>query len=110
MLFRRLSKEILGDLHSINITKKQWFDFIDILLGPQPKDFNDIKKRHKKLNRVRDILFNPRKVPVKKKKPDTGQAAGNWATKGRRKAQVRTSLAMSEAYKNPQRINRSLNK
>ena len=103
MLFRKISKEILGDLNSNNISKKIWFDYVHNLLGPKSGNIEDFGRKIK-LNRIRDILFNPRNVPVRKpKKYDTGQVMGNWAGKGRRRARVITSLAMSEVYKNPQR-------
>lgn len=101
MLFRKISKEILGSYDNVKVSPDLWKQFIDFLLGPEHPRIEDLERK-KKFNRIRDILFNPRSVPVKKpKRVETGKASGSWASKGRRKARARTTLSRSEAYKNP---------
>lgn len=101
MLFRRMAEEILGSFSPGAISRKQWDEFTNQLLGPATSQVKDLE-RIKKLDRIREILFNPRKVPVKKpQRLDTGQAAGHWASKGRRKARVATTLVSSDTYKDP---------
>lgn len=97
--FRRYARKLLGD-NPQNVTKAKWQGFlVNIFSGRKPT--ND------EIDRIRMTLFNFRAIRTQKVKLSNvaeQERIGSWSSTGKVKTRVGSTLAQSEAYKNPQKI------